>query len=172
MGGVDYRLLVTGPAGAGKSTLIARIGEEFGVRAVDVRNIVIEYLTRNNKGCLIGDELKEIYRELVRRLPEMPEPILEISNDWPKEFFEDIVTRFFRSEKGKMLYVTARLETCLQRVAQRDFPTPESTVRRQYRYGFEWYEQAARRHQIPIIQIKGEQPFQTEFERAKEFLNL
>tara|TARA_Y100000310_G_scaffold328900_1_gene397795 strand:- start:854 stop:1066 length:213 start_codon:yes stop_codon:yes gene_type:complete len=70
-----------------------------------------------------------------------------------------------------MLYVDALLETSLQRVAQREYPTPESTVRRQHEYSFDFYRSEADQRGIPIMCISGEAPFEEEYAKVGLFLD-
>ncbi len=167
---LDYKLLVCGPAGAGKSTLVERISQEFGVSSFDVRTLVIDFLRRTGKAELIGDELKPFYRELIATLPTCDDTILEIANDWPELFLGGIINAFFGSNNGRMLYVVASLEVCLDRVRLREYPTPESTIKRQQKYTFAFYKTEADKRCIPIISVSGELDFGLEYAKVNQFL--
>ena len=167
---MNYRLIVCGPAGGGKSTLISHICKDYGVSSFDVRDLVIDYLKQTKKKELVGDELRVIYIELIDKLPTLDVQILEIANNWPDIFFEQIIESFFQDSIGKIIYVDVSLETSIKRVKGLEYPPPESTVRRQHSFGYEYFEKVAGQKEIPILKVNGEGNFNKEYSKVKQFL--
>ena len=75
---------------------------------------------------LVGDELKVIYEDLVRKLSSLDAQVVEIANNWPDIFLERIIESFFGNGKGRILYVDVSLDKSLVRLKDRDFPPPEA----------------------------------------------
>lgn len=171
MGGLNYKLLVCGPAGAGKTTLVERISYDYSSSSFDVRTLVVDFLRRTRNEKLMGDELKPFYDDLIANLCGSEVDILEIANDWPELFLERIISVFFRNSNRRMLYVDASLETCLERVKVREYPTPESTVRRQHEHSSTFYQSEADRRGIPILCVSGERNFEREYAKVRLFLD-
>lgn len=166
----NQRLLFLGPAGAGKSTIIDRLSAEYGLKSVDVQDLVYDYFRETGKSELVGDELKEIYRMLIRKLPSTQAELLEISNDWPEEFFDTIVALFFNGNKGLLVCVDISLPVSLSRVSKRASKTPESTIKRHHAYGYDYFEMEAMRLGIPIVKVSGEDDPELNYAKIREHL--
>ena len=156
------RLLVIGPAGAGKTTLIEGLCLHFGLSYFDVRNLVLDVIHATGEND-IGDRLKEIYYTLLNRLPNLETDILEISNDWPEIFFDPIVNVFFGKQRGLIIYVSCPRELCTIRVQEREFPTPDYRIGHHFLYDFSYFENRAMKLNAPIVEYHGNRDSETEF---------
>lgn len=165
---LKQKLLLLGPSGAGKTTIMMKLHDEFDLPYLDIREPVIEILKERagHSTTLSDEELKEVYEDLIKSIPTKELKILEIANDWPELFLDKIIKTF---KPTRIVYVQTPLETCLARSLTTKFTPPEYRLKNQHKYNFEYYKQKAEEHKIPILLVKGTEGFLGEYQKVKDF---
>jgi len=161
--GSTLRILVIGAAGAGKTTLIDRLCQDYELCSYDVRTVVLQIVERIGEND-IGDLINEAYSELLDMLPGLDIQILEVANDSPDLFFEPLIHRFFDGQKGVVIYVSCPQDLCIQRVNQRAILTPEYRVKEHCEYDYTYFHEFAENLEVPIMEFHGDGVFEDEYE--------
>lgn len=101
-------LIICGPPGSGKSTIVNRLHERLRDRGEDVRILHSDDFSRNT------------YRQMYDRVAEDPQADWILDGTFYKEKWREWFRRFAGQTPVKVIHVTAALETCLERNRRRD----------------------------------------------------